>query len=41
MPIKLREFYWKELVKAKDAEAAVYDKAIKSNTKTSGRTSRR
>lgn len=41
MPIKLREFYWKELVKAKDAESAVYDKAIKNNTKTSGRTSRR
>jgi hypothetical protein len=41
MPIKLRDFYWRELVKAKDAESAVYDKAIKSNTKTSGRTSRR
>jgi hypothetical protein len=41
MPIKLRDFYWRELVKAKDAESAVYDKAIKNNAKTSGRTSRR
>jgi hypothetical protein len=41
MPIKLREFYWKELIKAKDAESAVYDKAIKSNTKPAGKTSRR
>jgi hypothetical protein len=41
MPIKLRDFYWRELVKAKDAESAVYDKAIKSNTKNSSKTSRR
>lgn len=32
MPIKLREFYWRELLKSKDAEAAVYDKAMNSNT---------
>jgi hypothetical protein len=28
MPIKLREFYWRELLKTKDAEAGVYEKAM-------------
>ncbi len=32
MPIKLREFYWRELLKTKDAEAGVYEKAMNSNT---------
>ncbi len=41
MPIKLREFYWKELIKAKDAEAAVYDKATKKNANTSSTISKR
>jgi len=32
MPIKLREFYWRELIKAKDAEAGVYERAMNKNT---------
>jgi hypothetical protein len=32
MPIKLREFYWRELLKTKDAESAVYEKAMNNNT---------
>jgi hypothetical protein len=38
MPIKLREFYWRELLKAKDAEAGVYEKAM---NKASSKTARR
>jgi hypothetical protein len=33
MPVKLREFYWKELIKSKEAESKVYEDASKkSNT---------
>lgn len=31
MPIKLREFYWRELLKAKEAENEAMNKATKSN----------
>lgn len=31
MPIKLREFYWRELLKAKEAENEAMSKATKSN----------
>ena len=38
MPIKLREFYWRELLKAKDAEASVYEKAMNNTpSKTTAR----
>ena len=36
MPIKLREFYWRELLKAKEAESEAMDKA---STKTSSNNS--
>jgi hypothetical protein len=38
MPIKLREFYWRELLKSKDAESAVYEKAMNN---TPSKTARR
>lgn len=35
MPIRLREFYWKELLKTKEEEA----EAIKKNTSSAAKTS--
>jgi len=40
MPIKLREFYWRELLAAKDEEKKQYDSATNKN-KTSSRIRRR
>jgi hypothetical protein len=37
MPIKLREFYWRELLKAKDAEAGVYERAMNNTTAKTAR----
>jgi hypothetical protein len=39
MPTKLREFYWNELLDAKNTEAKVYEKGMKqpSNSKVSRR----
>ena len=38
MPIKLREFYWRELLKTKDSEKKSYEKASKkSNTSKTSR----
>jgi hypothetical protein len=38
MPIKLREFYWRELLKAKDSEKQSYEKVSKkSNTSKTSR----
>jgi hypothetical protein len=31
MPVKLREFYWKELLKSKESEAKVYEDAARKN----------
>jgi hypothetical protein len=42
MPVKLREFYWNELLQAKDTESKVYDNALnKSNKQPSSRVSRK
>lgn len=32
MPIKLREFYWRELLKVKETESEAMDKATKKST---------
>lgn len=32
MPIRLREFYWRELLKVKESENEAMNKATKSNT---------
>lgn len=32
MPTKLREFYWRELLAAKNAEKEAYDNALKKPT---------
>jgi hypothetical protein len=32
MPIKLREFYWRELLKAKESENEAMNKATKSTS---------
>jgi hypothetical protein len=40
MPIKLREFYWRELLKAKEGENEIIEKA-KSNSNNFSKTKRR
>jgi hypothetical protein len=40
MPIKLREFYWRELLKAKSEENAQLDK-VSNKSNTSSKTIRR
>lgn len=40
MPVKLREFYWNELLNSKDAEAKVYENASKQAS-TSGKVRRK
>jgi hypothetical protein len=35
MPVKLREFYFRELVNAKEEENESYDKALNKNKKAS------
>jgi hypothetical protein len=38
MPIKLREFYWRELLKTKESEKQAHEKAYKkSNTSKTSR----
>lgn len=39
MPVRLREFYWKQLLNAKTAEKEQYNKSSKSNS--SSKTSRK
>jgi hypothetical protein len=41
MPIKLREFYYRELLSAKDSEREEMDKATSKNKSTSSRVRRR
>jgi hypothetical protein len=41
MPIKLREFYWRELLKAKEAESEAMNKATKSTPTNSSKIKRR
>lgn len=41
MPTHLREFYWKELLAAKDAEKEMYQKASKKGGSTSSIARRR
>jgi hypothetical protein len=42
MPVKLREFYWRELLSYKDAEKESYEQMANSGkTQLSGRTMRR
>lgn len=40
MPIKLREFYWRELLKAKEGENDIIEKS-KANPNNSSKTRRR
>jgi hypothetical protein len=35
MPIKFREFYWRELLKTKEEEKKAAERVYKSNTPTS------
>ena len=41
MPIKLREFYWRELLKAKEGENEAMNKATKSTSNNSSKIRRR
>jgi hypothetical protein len=42
MPVKLREFYFRELIGAKEEEKATYEKAIgKGKSSSPGKASRR
>jgi hypothetical protein len=41
MPTHLREFYWKELIAAKDAEKEMYNKASKKGSSASSIARRR
>jgi hypothetical protein len=41
MPIKLREFYWRELLKAKESENEAMNKATNSSSKYSSKIKRR
>ena len=41
MPIKLREFYWRELLKAKEGENATIEQAKSSNNNNSSKIRRR
>jgi hypothetical protein len=42
MPVKLREFYFRELISAKEEEKATYEKAIgKGKSSSPAKTSRR
>lgn len=35
MPVKLREFYYRELINAKEEENQTYEKALSKNSSTS------
>ena len=37
MPVKLREFYWRELLKAKEEETNAIESSKKSNSKVTRR----
>jgi hypothetical protein len=41
MPTKLREFYWKELLKTKEGERETIEKSRNQNTTNSSKTRRR
>jgi hypothetical protein len=41
MPVKLREFYWKELLKSKESEAKVYEDASRKNASPKSNSVRR
>ena len=41
MPVKLREFYWKELIKSKEAESKVYEDASRKNALQTSNTVKR
>jgi hypothetical protein len=41
MPTKLREFYWKELLKTKESEREQIEKSRPSNANNSSKTRRR
>ena len=41
MPVKLREFYWKELLKSKESESKVYEDAARKNASTKSNSVRR
>lgn len=41
MPIKLREFYWRELLKTKEGENATIEQAKSSNNNNSSKIRRR